>query len=265
MQLVELQRNVHGPNGHEVAVFAVSYDPVEVLAEFAAKHDISYPLLGDVGSIAITELGLLNTGVESERAYWGRAMEDRHRGLPYPGTFLLDADGVVVEKLFERSHRLRPGGKLLLDHFDLDTGESPEIVAADGPGLSVAAWVDTPEYFPNQLNRLTVRLGLADGLHVYVPPNPPGFIDLEIEIDPPNGVFVHPHEMPTGHSFEVEGLPEEFTVAEGEFEVVIPFYVLEDSGELALPVKIKYQACSETTCHAPDSVELVIDLKEVRA
>ncbi|MFV2039035.1 MAG: protein-disulfide reductase DsbD domain-containing protein, partial [Acidimicrobiales bacterium] len=182
-----------------------------------------------------------------------------------PGTFLLDADGVVVEKLFDRSHRIRPGGKLLLERLELDATAATQIVTADGPGLSVAVWADTPDYFPNQVNRLTVRIGLADGLHVYVPPNPRGFINLTVEIDAPPGVFVQPHEMPTGHPFEVEGLTEKFTVVEGEFQIVIPFYILEDSGEVTLPIQLNYQACSATTCHPPDSVELVVELTEVRA
>ncbi len=265
MQLVELQRNVHDPQGDEVAVFAISYDPVEVLAGFADKHAISYPLLADVGSKTITEMGLLNTQIEAERAFWGKPVEERHRGIPYPGTFVLGADGIVIEKIFERSHRIRPGGRVLLERFGLDEVDANEIVTAQGPGLSAAAWVDSPEYFPNQVLRLTVRLVVDDEYHLYVPPNPPDFTDLAVDLEAPEGVFVHPSELPDGHLFGVEGFSEEFTVAEGEFDVHIPFYVLEDTGDVTLPVTVSYQACSATMCLPPDSLELSIDVSEIRA
>lgn len=264
MQLVELQRNVHATQGDEVAVLALSYDPVSTLTTFAAKHEITYPLLADVGSKAITEIGLLNTGIEAERAYWGRTVEERHIGLPYPGTFILDEDGVVVERIFEASHRLRPGGSLLLDKMGIDT-DATEVVSAEGPAVAAAAWVDTPEYFPNQLINLTVRIGVDPEYHVYVPPNPDGFTNVAISVDAPAGVFVHDHVLPAGHPFEMAGFDEVFTVAEGEFDVQIPFYVLEDTGHVTLPVRVDYQACSDDTCLVPDSVEVMLELDEIRA
>jgi peroxiredoxin len=265
MQLVELQRTVQSSSDGKVAVFAVSYDSVDILAEFAAKHEITYPLLSDVGSLVITELGLLNVEIEKERAFWGKPMDDRHRGIPYPGTFVLDSDGVVVEKLFERSHRIRPGGNMLLERLSIDAPAPEKIVTADGPGLTVAAWPDSGEYFPNQINHLTVRVSLADDLHVYVPPNPPGFSDLSIDLDVPDGVFVDDYPLPSGHDFSIEGLPENFTVVEGEFDLSIPFYILEDSGDVSLTLKVGYQACSPTTCMTPETLDLTITLSEVRA
>ena len=47
----------------------MSYDPVGVLAAFASKHDIIYPLLSDEGSQVFRRLGLINERVsESEAA-----------------------------------------------------------------------------------------------------------------------------------------------------------------------------------------------------
>jgi hypothetical protein len=265
MQLVELQRNVHAPEGDEVAVVAISYDPVETLADFAAKHDIGYPLLGDVGSEVITRIGLLNDRIMTELAYWGRTPAERHKGLPYPGTFILDEDGVITDRIFESSHRLRPGGSLLLRRMGIEAGNGGPMAVAEGPALAAAAWADSVEYFPNQLNHLTLRIGVEPGYHVYVPPNPAGFIDLEVTIDAPEGVFVHDFSLPTGHPFSVEGFDEEFTVAEDEFDIHIPFYVLEDSGDVTLQVRIAYQACDAATCLVPDHVDLAVALTEIRA
>lgn len=265
MQLVELQRNISTNESDEVSIVAVSYDPIETLAEFADTHDITFPMLSDVGSATIERLGLLNTQIESEVAYWGFELGAKHSGLPYPGIFVLDEDGVIVEKVFERSHRIRPGGRMLLERLGVEGHNSDRIVTANGPGLAVAAWVDEPEYFPNQLNRLTLRLAVDDDFHVYVPPNPDGFTNLSVSITGPDGLFVDEYELPSGHPFSVEGFSEEFMVTEGEFEVTVPFYILEDRSPVRIDVAIEYQACSDTTCLTPATVTLPIDLTEIRA
>ncbi len=264
MQLVELQRTVEA-SADDVAVAAISYDGVDILSAFAGKHGISYPLLSDEGSRTIERLGLLNTQIAEERAFWGKPLEERHRGLPYPGTFLLDEDGVVVEKLFERSHRIRPGGGTLLGRLGIEAATTTDVTTADGPAVTVAAWVDTPEYFPNQVVRLFVRVAVDRDFHVYVPPNPDGFTNLSVTIAPTEGVFTLEQAPPQGHPFSVAGFDETFTVAEGEIDLIVPFYVLEDSGPLTLPITVAYQACSDTACLPPDTVTLTVELSEIRA
>ncbi len=46
----------------------ISYDSTEILAVFSREHDISFPLLSDVGSATITSYGILNTVVETALA-----------------------------------------------------------------------------------------------------------------------------------------------------------------------------------------------------
>lgn len=90
------------------ALFAISYDPVAVLAAFAQSHDITFPLLSDEGSRLIRGLGLENQHVAAQQAYYRKPVTDRYRGMPYPGTFLLDEDGVIRGRQFEQSYRWRP-------------------------------------------------------------------------------------------------------------------------------------------------------------
>ncbi len=78
--------------GREVA--ALSYDPVPVLADFAARKRIPFPLLSDPESRIIRSFGLFNPEYpEGNIAH----------GVPYPGTFVIDAGGLVVEKSLRRS------------------------------------------------------------------------------------------------------------------------------------------------------------------
>ena len=45
--MVELQRNLPDFERNNIAVFGISYDPVDVLARFAATYGITFSLLSD--------------------------------------------------------------------------------------------------------------------------------------------------------------------------------------------------------------------------
>ena len=74
MELQEAWPNLQ-KNG--VAIFAISYDSVEVLAAFAEKRGITYPLLSDEGSHTIGALGLLNEQhLVEQHAFYGIQTRD---------------------------------------------------------------------------------------------------------------------------------------------------------------------------------------------
>ncbi len=87
-----------------IQIVALSYDPVKVLSGFADKRKITFALLSDPGSKTIEAYGILNKEAKSGLA----------KGVPYPGTFLLDQAGVVRAKLFLEGYRERhPTAELL--------------------------------------------------------------------------------------------------------------------------------------------------------
>ncbi len=96
-------------------LFAVSYDDVATLARFAETHGITYPFLSDEGSATIRSLGLLNEHLEQQQAAYGIATREEQRGVPYPGTFVLDELGFVRDKHFEQSYRVRPTRSIVLE------------------------------------------------------------------------------------------------------------------------------------------------------
>jgi len=49
----------------------------------------------------IRELGLLNEDVYEHHAAYGVPKRDHHWGVPYPGVFLLDEQGCVMQKRFQ--------------------------------------------------------------------------------------------------------------------------------------------------------------------
>ena len=79
-------------------VAAVLYDPQETLRAFSDRWGIEFPLLSDVGSVVIQRYGILNR----------EAVGSRVSGIPYPGTFILDPSGRVVDRVFDlQLHELR--------------------------------------------------------------------------------------------------------------------------------------------------------------
>lgn len=68
---------------------AISFDTAEVLRRFALKSGIQFPLLSDVGSKTIDLFGIRNPEAS-----------EGSKGIPYPGTFILDRKGVIRAKLF---------------------------------------------------------------------------------------------------------------------------------------------------------------------
>ena len=87
--MVQLQKDLKKIEAAGVQVVGISYDAVDVLAKFTEKKDIAFPLLSDPDSKTIIAYGLLNNEAKGKQA-----------GIPYPGTYVLDKDGVVRAKLF---------------------------------------------------------------------------------------------------------------------------------------------------------------------
>jgi hypothetical protein len=233
-----------------VALFAISYDAVDVLALFAAKHGVTYPLLSDQGSAAIRSLGLLNEHVAEQQAVYGVPVRD----------FVLDREGVVVKTRFEQSYRHRPSATVWVEELFGTPAAAVISATAAGSGAQVTAWLDTPVYRPYQLLQLRVELRVAAGLHVYGSPIPEGYTPLTIELAPFDGLAVRPARLPQPGPLRVAGLDEQFVVHEGAIEAIVPFAIEGARGDIELTVELAYQACSATECFPPASLRLALPL-----
>src|SRR5688572_17444501 len=130
-QLVELQGRAEELRKQGLGLAAISYDSREILAGFSRRQGITYPLLSDVGSSTIKRFGILNTVAEEALgpngkdpavladlrvfATAGEATE-RLRGIPFPGTFVIDRQGRVTSRFFEDYYWERPTTSNILLH-----------------------------------------------------------------------------------------------------------------------------------------------------
>lgn len=97
MQLIEITDQFEAMG---VSVVAMTYDSLEILKTVEEDEGVEFPLLRDADMIHINRLGILNDKdyEPGQRAY----------GVPFPGIFLIDADGVIQAKFAEESYRDRP-------------------------------------------------------------------------------------------------------------------------------------------------------------
>ena len=253
------------------AIFEVSYDPPDAVRAFAESHHIDYPVLSDVGSRVIRELGILDEDLEAHHAVFGGTTRPEQLGVAYPMTFILDEAGRVERKLVEENYRLRYGGDWLVQELLGATTPVARLEARTTGPLAIVsgrAWLDSPTYFPYQRLGLHLELSIEPSWHVYGPVVPPGYTALGIAArSAPEGVRAGAVEWPATSPFHIEGLAEEFSVYEGTVEIVAPleFILPRSSGVARVEIMVTFQTCNATECLPPNAIELVLAVPEAPA
>jgi Disulphide bond corrector protein DsbC/AhpC/TSA family len=246
-------------------IFAISYDAIDTLAAFAAKHHITFPLLADESSRVIRELGMLDEDLDRHHAEFGRSVRDDQRGVAYPAVFVLDRDGTVVDKRIHPKYRIRDTGTGLLEAaLGVAAPRHGPEAAAEAQAVRVRAYFDSPTYRPYQQLQLTVELTIAPGWHAYVDPVPEGYTALNVAFSAVDGVQAGAAVWPAGHEMRVAGRDEQFIVLEGMIRGCVPvtFAVAAGTGDVRSEVTVHYQACTETECLPPATVNLPLLVRE---
>lgn len=261
---MELQQRAAELAQAGTTLFAISYDSVQVLAEFAERYGITFPLLSDEGSNVIRALGLYNEHLAEQARFYGREARPDQYGVPYPGIFRLDERGVIVEKQFEQSYRVRPAPALLIE--STAGAARPDLAIShtvQRGGITITAGVDSPTYRPYEKHELRVIVELPAGVHVYGAPVPEGYAALEIAVAPFDGLDIGSVRVPEPHSFRIEGLDDEFLVYEGRVDAAIPFNIVPFQEAATLAAEVRYQACTDSLCYPPEVVSLDLTLQGV--
>ena len=91
-----MQRDLKSIEAAGVQVVGITYDDTKVLKSFSDRMKIAFPLLSDPGSRTIEAYHIRN-----------EAARGKAEGVPHPGTFLVDREGVIRAKLFLEGYRDR--------------------------------------------------------------------------------------------------------------------------------------------------------------
>lgn len=253
---MELNTHLEAFEEKGLGVAALSYDSVEILKAFSDRRHIGFPLLSDPGSKIIRQYGLLND-VDYPVGH-------ANYGLPYPGTYVIDAKGIILTKEFEKTYQERR------------TAASFLALTGDAPGASVSEIRNDQFSLRTSLSNATASVGqrvtlvldfkMAPRMHAYAP-GVKGYRPLTLRlVDNP---LVTPHQAlyPKAVAYTFEPLNETVPVFEGDFRMLQDITVVGPPrgaapvDEINVSGTLDYQVCSDTLCYAPASLPVQWTLK----
>jgi DsbC/DsbD-like thiol-disulfide interchange protein len=252
---VQLQRSLPELKSQGLGIAAISYDPPATLKAFADQHGITFPLLSDTGSDTIKRYTLLNASATGRMA-----------GIPYPGTFVLDAKGVVVSRAFEESYTERATAASLLARVQKPgPGAAGTWETAETPHLKVIASASDAAIAPGARFSLMVDVIPKPKMHVYSPEQK-DYIPISLSFDAKEGLTIHAPRFPKPEKLFFKPLEETQLVFSKPFRIVqeVTLPVTAATRErasaagatLAITATLRYQACDDAICYLPVNVPL---------
>src|SRR6266478_3427553 len=235
-----------------LGIAAISYDSEAVLRSFAERRGIHYPLLSDSDSKVIRELGLLNETVPKNQPFFG---------VPYPGTFILDAKRVIVAKYFEDDYRQRYTSADILAHqFNLiPTSAKTEV---EGRQLKLTASASNSIVATGQRVALVLDIDLKPNMHVYAP-GVEGYIAIDWKMKESDAAAVHEVIFPPSVKLLLPAIGETVPVYKDHFRLTRDITIgadakvraaLDSSGNLVVEGTLHYQACDDRLCYLPQQL-----------
>lgn len=253
-QLAELQQRSADLRKEGLGLAAISYDPVSVLADFARRRGISFPLLSDPGSATIRRYGILNTTIPESNT--------QSYGIPFPGTFMLDARGVVTARFFEPAYQERATvGSILAT---LGKRQGVRAVRAASAQLEVTGYVTDDLVAPGSRFSVVLDVKPGRGMHVYAP-GVTGYRPVAFTLAPQAGLLIQPPQYPPAEDYHFKPLDEHVRVFQHPFRIQQPLAIdaspaaqaaLKDQSSLTLRGTLQYQACDDRVCYSPQTVAL---------
>jgi len=206
---VELERNKDEFQKLGLGVAAISYDTPAILHHFAERRGIHFPLLSDADSKVIRSLGILNETVAATEPFFG---------IPHPGSFLLDAKGVIVAKYFEEDYRQRyTSADILLHRFGvLPATSEPEI---KGKQLNVKATASNSIVATGHRVALSLDIELQPKMHVYAPGVEGGYIPIAWTMKESPAAAIHDVTFPAAQKLLLPAINETVPVFSGNFQL----------------------------------------------
>lgn len=232
---------------------AISYDSQRVLADFSRRRGITFPLLSDPGSAMIKRYGLLNTTVDSKNPLYG---------YPFPGTFMLDRDGVVTSRVFEEAYQERDTVSSILVRLGQHI-EMPATTIA-GTHLSVTTYATDRAAAQGTHFSIVVDVTPAARVHVYAP-GASSYIPVALHIHQQPGLVLRRAIFPKPEDYFFQPLKEHVPVYQRPFRVIQDVMLdpshdgttaLKDVTTLTITGSFDYQACDDKVCFPPQSVPL---------
>ena len=231
---------------------AVSYDSVAILHNFAERRGIHFPLLSDPDSKVIRELGILNETLPKDTPFFG---------VPYPGSFVLNAQAVITAKYFEDDYRERyTSADVLMRQF----GVIPEAAGNEviGKQLKLEARASNIVVAAGQQVSLTFDIEMKPNMHVYAP-GVEGYIPIDWKMKESDAAAAHEVSYPPSEKLHLAAIDETVPVYRDHFRLTREITIgqdakvrplLDSSGKFTIEGTLRYQACDDRVCYIPQEL-----------
>ena len=252
-QLAELEQHQDAFRQLGLGVAAISYDSTAALHNFAERKSIHFPLLSDPGSKLIRELGILNETIAADSPFFG---------VPHPGSFVLDQNGVIRAKYFEDDfHQRYTSAGILLHEFGLIPAEGKEVM---GKQLKVTATATNSVVAPGQRIVLALDIEMKPKTHVYAP-GIENYIPIEWTMNDSDAAMAQKADFPAPQKLFLDVINETVPAYSGTFRLTRDITiaqndklkpVLDSSGRFTIKSTLRYQACDDRICYIPQELPI---------
>jgi peroxiredoxin len=263
---------------------AISHDTEAILADFSQRRNITFPLLSDDDSRVIDAYGIRNTVVtealgpgaddpevaEDVVKYVSAfGVDEGMAGMAFPGTFVLDAEGRVVERFFEEFYQERNTTANVL--LSVGAGAPPVTAVEASTGhLELIAYPSNPSVTIGSRFSIVAEVDPRPGMHVYAPgAEEMGYRVISLGFASTPEVRFEPVDYPESEIFHFEPLDERVPAYQEPFTLRREAVVARDRearqslgerGTLELTGSFEYQACDDRLCYPPVVVPLALTL-----
>jgi hypothetical protein len=255
-----LEKNLPALKEKGLGVCAISYDTPEILASFAKRSHITFPLLSDWNSRVIDKFKILNDTIPVDQPAYG---------VPFPGTFLVDEKGIVVSKFFEEDYRDRYSVGTILTRF-LNSPLNTRQTRLELDHLVVNYYSSSDVSYSGNRITLVVEIQLPAQMHLYAP-GPHRYRPVQWELKPSLGFQPQPILYPESKTLYLPAIQESVPVYEKNFRLTQDIIItpnqralpmaLNSNGELQIDGFFQYQACDDKTCFLPRTAPLYWTIK----
>jgi len=247
---VELEQSFDALTEAGLGVVAISYDRVEILRSFADRHGgFHYSMLSDTDSKIIDAFGIRN--VNHAEGMFGY-------GIPFPGTYIVNADGVVRAKFFIQPHNQRyTADTILIKTLGVGGGRRTEVQL---PQFKFVAYASQDTVRPGNHFLLVADIELPDRMHLYAPGSDYTPVDLSIVDNPAlrEGAL----ELPEPEILYLDVIDESVPVYLHKVRIQreVTLAPRHSAGTIRVAATLSYQTCDDEICFPPAKFPLTFDL-----
>ena len=247
---MELQDNLKQFKKNAIQPCAISYDPVNVLKSFAEKHRVTYPLLADTDSAVIRQFDIFNTLVPKGHRWYG---------VPFPGTFMVDEQGIVTDKSFYASHGVRDSvGRMLQEKFHI-TPEGCPTQTLETDDLKATASLTSGTVRRGQIQTFILNIEMKPGRHIYGPHLSGGYIPTTLTFQNIEDVRFGETVYPEPEPLTLKALNETLPVYEGCITLKATF-LNRSRDNITVRARLDYQACDDRECYMPVQLDFELPI-----